>query len=231
MSRMLHDGLFVGNAADTYRFAGSILHCARDPWFVLAQERLLHPQKYDDYSIVISGSGENYKEFLKSGQNVARIKYNEMALNMVDAENPRYFSDEMINAGLDFITERLAEGDPVLVHCNAGLSRSPSIAFLWMFEHGWLDDDFRYAVPQFKNLYPDYMPGNGIWEYLKHRCDTSKKYECQGIGRNATCGATATEVVKAFGHIGGDNWGDKDIHLCSDCKKELDRQKKNLTKA
>ena len=208
MSILLHDGLFVGNASDIYKFAGSILHCARDPWFTdLTKIGWVEP---------------SFTWF--------RQAYNEMALNMVDAENPRYFSDEMINAGLDFITERLAEGDPVLVHCNAGLSRSPSMAFLWMFEHGFLDDEFRYAVPQFKNIYPDYMPGNGIWEYLKNRCDTSKKFECQGIGRGASCGATATEVVKSFGHIGGDNWGDKDIHLCSDCKKELDRQKKNLTK-
>lgn len=207
MSKMLHDGLFVGNAADTYRFAGSILHCARDPWYLGSIEAGL----------------------LQKPLNVIRIMYNEMALNMVDAENPRYFSDDMINAGLDFITERLADGDPVLVHCNAGLSRSPSMAFLWMFEHGWLDDDFRYAVPQFKELYPDYMPGNGIWEYLKNRCDTAKKYECQGIGRGASCGATATETVKTFGHLGGDNWGDKYVHLCPDCKKELDRQKKSLT--
>jgi hypothetical protein len=92
-----------------------------------------------------------------------------MALNMVDAEHPKYFSDEMVNAGLEFISERMAEGDPILLHCNLGISRSPSMAFLWMFEHGFLDDDFMYAVPQFRGKYSDWMPANGIWQYLRNR--------------------------------------------------------------
>lgn len=229
MAVMVHDGLFVGSDADTYKFAGSVLHCARDPWFATAEQRCLHPKRFEDYGIVLGGTGTTYEEFLATPKTWVRFKYNEMALNMVDADDPRYFSDEMINAGLEFITDRMADGDPVLVHCNMGMSRSPSMAFLWMFEHGLLDYEFRYALPQFKRLYPDYAPGNGIWQYLKNRCDTSKKYECQGIGRGASCGATATETVKTFGHLGGDNWGDKEVHLCPDCKKELDRRKHDIT--
>lgn len=149
MAVKVHDAIFVGNASDTYKFAGSILHCARDPWFEEARNR--YPVYRNPFAI--------------------EIAYNELALNMVDAQHPKYFSDEMVNAGLDFITERLAEGDPVLCHCNMGVSRSPSMAFLWMFEHGFLDDEFRYAVPQFKDIYPSWMPANGIWQYLKNRCD------------------------------------------------------------
>lgn len=163
---MVHQGLFVGTGADMYKFAGSILHCARDPWYTESLNRLIHPIRYSDYGISVVATSEEWQKGL-----YARISYNEMALNMVDADNPRYFSDEMINAGLNFITERFAEGDAVLCHCNMGLSRSPSMAFLWMFEHGYLDDEFRYALPQFKKLYPDYMPGNGIWMYLKNRCE------------------------------------------------------------
>ena len=144
---MVHDGIFIGNGydADQHKFAGSVLHCAKDPWYVQA---IYVPP-------IIP--------------NVKRIKYNEMALNMIDAHLPKFFSDEMVNAGLEFITERLAE-EPILVHCNMGLSRSPSMVFLWMFEHGFLDDEFRYAMPQFKELYPSYCPANGIWQYLKTRC-------------------------------------------------------------
>ena len=146
--KMVHEGIFIGNGydADQHKFAGSTLHCAKDPWYQQAYIPAILP-------------------------NVKRISYNEMALNMVDANTIMYFPDQMINAGLDFITERLAEGDPILVHCNMGLSRSPSMVFIWMFEHGFLDDKFRYAMPQFKELYPSYCPGNGIYAYVKKRCD------------------------------------------------------------
>lgn len=153
---MVHDGIFVGPGADTYKFAGSILHCARDPWFSLAAK-----QKPSD----------DWFRAEQSGPTFVRQAYNELALNMVDADSPRYFSDEMVNAGLEFITERLAEGDPVLVHCNMGISRSPSMVFLWMFEHGFLDFNFDRAANQFQALYSKWSPGLGIWQYLKQRCE------------------------------------------------------------
>jgi predicted protein tyrosine phosphatase len=117
----------------------------------------------------------DYKNITVDKAVVARIGHNEMALNMVDADDPRYFKDAMINAGLQFITDRFANGDSVLVHCNAGMSRSPSMAFLWMFEHGFLDKDFQGALAQFKDLYPGYCPGNGIQQYLKNRCEADAK--------------------------------------------------------
>ena len=92
-----------------------------------------------------------------------------MALRMVDAPDTKYFSDWMINPGLEFITERFAAGDPVLVHCNVGVSRSPSVALLWMWEHGFLPEVFGEAVAAFKMLYPHYAPQAGIYGYLKNR--------------------------------------------------------------
>lgn len=160
MATMVHPGLFVGSAVDTYKFAGSILHAARDPWF--EQAKISFKWKHEEEHPVLVN------------QNVLLMDYNEMVLNMVDANDAHYFPDEMVNAGLEFITERMAEGDPVLVHCNAGLSRSPSLTMLWMFEHGFLDDGYKYAVSQFKNLYPNWAPGNGIWNYLKKRCEGEK---------------------------------------------------------
>ena len=150
MAKSVHSGLFIGSGADSYKFAGSILHCARDPWYANAPP-----------------------DSLQIAPNVRLMHYNEMALNMVDADHPKYFSDHMVDCGLNFISDRLAEGDALLVHCNMGLSRSPSVVFLWLFEHGFLDDDFQYAVPQFHELYKDWCPGNGIWEYLKNRCKSA----------------------------------------------------------
>ena len=143
-AKMVHYGLFVGNDSDVPGFSGSVLHCARDPWF---------PKNLPDSKLVWRAS-----------------EY-EMMLKMVDAADAKYFSDEMVNPGLDFITERFAAGDVVLVHCNQGLSRSPSVAFLWLHEHGFLDKEFRYAVPQFKEIYKDYNPNPGIFQYLKNRIE------------------------------------------------------------
>ena len=103
MAVLVHDGIFVGNGSDIYRFAGSVLHCARDPWFTEELARNEHQWKY---------GASYYGEWLpRAHGTVLQPAYNEMALNMVDAEHPKYFSDEMVNAGLEFITERLAEGD------------------------------------------------------------------------------------------------------------------------
>lgn len=169
MAVLVYDGgIFVGPGADTYKFAGSILHCARDPWYT--QARITYKLCWKN------GTPDKFHlPEINQSDTVIEMSYNEMALNMVDAQSPIYFSDEMINAGQQFITDRLAAGDPVLVHCNQGISRSPSMAFLWMFEHGFLDDEFRYAVPQFRERYKDWSPGNGIWQYLKKRCEREDK--------------------------------------------------------
>lgn len=155
MASMVHYGLFVGSGADAPSFGGSsVLRCAKDPWYV-----------------------EAAKFYRQMAPNVIRKSPNEMILNMVDAEHPKYFSDIMVDAGLNFITERFAEGDAILLHCNMGISRSPSMAFLWLYEHGFLDDEFRYAVPQFKKIYKDWAPANGIWQYLKARCERASVSE------------------------------------------------------
>ena len=167
----VHDGIFVGSGADTYKFAGSMLHCAKNPWFdeAIANLRLLEnigsprqPHNISRLPRLLNG-------------NAILIDYNEMALNMVDANDHMYFGNDMVDAGLQFITDRLAEGDPVLVHCQMGISRSPSMAFLWMFEHGFLDDDFQQARFQFTEIYPFWMPGQGVRKYLEKRCQPIKE--------------------------------------------------------
>ena len=52
---------------------------------------------------------------------------NRLILNMVDAKDPELFSKEMIDVALGFIDEALYKGLKVLVHCDRGESRSPSV--------------------------------------------------------------------------------------------------------
>lgn len=88
-------------------------------------------------------------------------------LNLIDGDDPKYVPDQVIDAALSFITEKLDKGDSVLVHCVEGISRSPSLGLMWLVQNGKLARDG--AVRKFKQLYPDYDPAPGIKIYTKQR--------------------------------------------------------------
>lgn len=94
---------------------------------------------------------------------------NIMALNMVDAPDPRYFSTDMIDGGLDFIDDALKNGRKVLALCNQQLSRSPSVILLYLAHRLkiWDDCTFEEALDEFLKLYPIYDPGYGITLHMK----------------------------------------------------------------
>lgn len=91
-----------------------------------------------------------------------------LILNMVDARDPELFDKEMIDAALDFIDETLSRGLKVLVHCDRGDSRSPSIALLYMAaRRGALPtESLEAAEEQFRTLYSNYNPTSGIHGHL-----------------------------------------------------------------
>lgn len=92
-----------------------------------------------------------------------------LILNLVDADDPAYIHEECIDAALDHIHNGLRKGHPVLVHCNRGKSRGPGIGLLYLAVYtdalptGTLAD----AEYAFKQLYPDYAPGEGMREFLR----------------------------------------------------------------
>jgi hypothetical protein len=90
-------------------------------------------------------------------------------LNMIDAEDPRYISHEMVNAALKFIHENIQSGSEVFVYCSLGESRSPSIALMYLLESKLIEaspDAFRV----FKNeYYINYKPKRGNFLYIKRR--------------------------------------------------------------
>ena len=97
---------------------------------------------------------------------VARRK-DHLYLNLIDGDDPAYVPEKLIDEALSFITEHLDKGQPVLVHCVEGLSRSPSIVLMWLVKNGKLPTEG--AVRKFKQLYPDYDPSPGIKIYTKQR--------------------------------------------------------------
>ena len=91
-----------------------------------------------------------------------------MILNLIDADDPAYIPKEIIDAALDFIAEGLRSGHRVLVHCNQGESRSPSISLLYLaaYTDAVPSASLADAEAEFVTLYPKYNPKPGIRGFL-----------------------------------------------------------------
>jgi len=87
-------------------------------------------------------------------------------LNIIDPLQP-LFKLPLFTASLDFIDNYIDERQ-VLIHCNHGLSRAPSIALLWLAKrkNAITNVSYRDAYTEFNKIYPQYQPGNGIAHYL-----------------------------------------------------------------
>ena len=97
-----------------------------------------------------------------------------MVLNLLDVDNPDFIPEQVIFPALKWINNHLKAGDKVLVHCNAGRSRGPTIAMLFLRTIGELPSGFVTSEKVFRALYPKYSPGKGMrvfarthWEEFK----------------------------------------------------------------
>ena len=91
---------------------------------------------------------------------------NDLFLNMIDPERP-LFMPPLFERSLAFI-EKHIKIRKVLIHCNLGNSRSPSLALLYMAKRAKVNSDESYpaAVQDFRSVFPGYQPGLGIQIYL-----------------------------------------------------------------
>ncbi|MCS3936971.1 putative protein tyrosine phosphatase [Salinibacter ruber] len=91
---------------------------------------------------------------------------------MIDPEQP-LFQREMFEDFFSFAKRWLENEDRLLIHCNQGRSRSPSLALLLLATH--TDEvptgSFVEARGVFKELYPKYQPSRGIQSYLQNNWD------------------------------------------------------------
>ena len=93
---------------------------------------------------------------------------NRLILNLVDVADVAYISKNIIYTALDFIQESLETGNKLLIHCNQGYSRAPSIAFLYFAKIGeYKSLSAEEAELEFKNKYPEYMPAKGMQDFIK----------------------------------------------------------------
>jgi predicted protein tyrosine phosphatase len=94
---------------------------------------------------------------------------NAIYLNMIDGEDPKYVNDSMINSALDFMHQHLLQGNEVFVYCSLGESRSPSIALMYLLEHGLIEKSAETMRIFKEDFYPNYKVKDGNRLYIKRR--------------------------------------------------------------
>lgn len=94
---------------------------------------------------------------------------NLLALNLIDVKDVNYISPIIIDKAVEFIRDMLAMGKKVLVFCNQGMSRSPTIALLAIADI--FSCPFETAIEKFKIICPEYAPNEGMLEYARQNWD------------------------------------------------------------
>ncbi|GGK20570.1 hypothetical protein GCM10007962_13370 [Yeosuana aromativorans] len=103
---------------------------------------------------------KNHPEYL--------IAYRErrIILNMIDSPTGKYFENILFEKSIEFINEHSNNGKRILIHCNQGISRSPSIGLLYLATKNKIrNGNFEIAKFDFQKIYPNYAP-SGIQEFL-----------------------------------------------------------------
>ena len=154
----VYPGLHVG-----WRYAYELTVRCLDGWFVV--HACKEPYHRDAIGYETEDPPPGHPEHL-----VAR-RGRRLMLNLIDAVTPVDIPRAIFDAAIAFIHEGLTAGCPVLVHCEAGMSRSPSIALLYLARHTRAIPTSAYedAEQMFEALYPDFSPGPAIRRFLiKH---------------------------------------------------------------
>jgi hypothetical protein len=95
------------------------------------------------------------------------IRGNELFLNIIDPPKP-LFPDELFAVFMSFAREKWDTGLELLIHCNRGESRAPSLGLVFLAKHVRAVPNGSYAEARrdFAKLFPNYAPGLGIETYL-----------------------------------------------------------------
>jgi len=147
----VYPNLFIGTERDCF-------FIQRDDWAVV------HACKSPCHQRVLGYNGslpKNHPNYLICERG------NHLFLNIIDPNEP-LFMPQLFVASLDF-TEKHVSKRKVMIHCNEGLSRSPSLALLYLAKRAKVIDNKSYgaAVKDFIKLFPSYRPRRGIALYLE----------------------------------------------------------------
>jgi len=94
-------------------------------------------------------------------------KDNRLALNLLDSDDPNFIPDVIIDEAMKCIGKQLESGKKVLVACNQGRSRGPTVAMLFLRSIKDLPARYHEAFRIFKGIYDKYDPGQGMEQKAK----------------------------------------------------------------
>lgn len=145
--RRICERLYTGAIEDCFEGAGewAVVHACRHPCYRAAVQRL--------------GLGGGSPACLEADRN--------LYLDLIDAP-ARHFSTPPLEAFLSFASRHWEGGAAILIHCNQGMSRSPSLAMLLLAKRlGTIPGaSYEAASAAFSKLLPCYFPGEGIRAFL-----------------------------------------------------------------
>lgn len=113
-----------------------------------------------DYAVIHACKFPCYNSISNNKNNVLEIGDN-LYLNIIDPKEP-LFTFDLFEKSIEFIDKHIKDRK-VIVHCNQGKSRSASIALLYLFR----DKEYWEAQYEFSQIYPNYLPSEGINEYFE----------------------------------------------------------------
>lgn len=150
----IHPKLYIGNETDCTHNEISLyatVHACKYPcWaWAVGQPRLT----------------QNHKNYLQLETP------NNLYLNIIDPAQP-LFRYKTFTLFLDFAHREWQEGKDLLIHCNKGESRAPSLALLFLAKYANAIPvsqiiTYDHAAAEFAKLYPQYKPGLGIQTFLR----------------------------------------------------------------
>jgi hypothetical protein len=142
--------LYVGAESDCF-------FDSRDDWVVVHACKFPCHQKAVGYHGNLGPTHPNYL-VLERGSH--------LFLNMIDPDTP-LFKPLLFDSALSFI-DRYLPTRKVLIHCNKGNSRAPSLALLYLAKRARVinSESYATAVKDFRTKFPGYQPSRGIQIYL-----------------------------------------------------------------
>jgi len=161
MIKLLDTNLYVGSLLDSEYFF-------KDNWAVVHATQTVH-YKLLGWDKTTNKPDKNHEHYIYF-ENESKL-----SLNWVDGAPHLYkwSGTETFNKILDFIDKWINEKN-VLVHCDQGFSRSPSLCLLYLAKRANIlsKDSFEEARRDFVEVYPEYIPGrlakyiNNNWHSL-----------------------------------------------------------------
>jgi len=79
-------------------------------------------------------------------------------------------SPEETHAGVQWINEQLADGRKVLIHCNHGTSRAPTMAAMWYIHEGHTAQEALAWIQSYPPSYPTDMETQAMLDYYDWLC-------------------------------------------------------------